>query len=90
MLRTNACIDRNGEPLRHPNSTVQYTHLEFDGCPENTSLKEPIAILLDMATQEIELTEVIDYTVDLRTPDDLSRYFRSHVLKQAQVLYERA
>ncbi len=39
--------------------------------------------LLDMARMERELGELIGYKVDLRTADDLSRYFRQEVLQEA-------
>ena len=45
--------------------------------------------LLGMARLERELSRIVDgRTVDLRTPEDLSRYFRQDVLDQAEVLYE--
>lgn len=52
---------------------------------------EPGAIVtfLDMAGQEIELSDLFKRTVDLRTPDELSRYFRQKVLDTAEKLYER-
>ena len=37
---------------------------------------------------EIELTEKIGRKVDLRTPNELSRYFRDKVVKSASVQYE--
>jgi len=36
---------------------------------------------------EIELTEILGRKVDLRTPEDLSRYFRQKVLDLALVQY---
>jgi uncharacterized protein len=39
--------------------------------------------LLDMARMERELGELIGFKVDLRTADDLSRYFRHEVLQEA-------
>lgn len=36
---------------------------------------------------EIELSEILGRKVDLRTPADLSRYFRQDVLKLAEVQY---
>ena len=45
--------------------------------------------LLDMAQQEIELSELIGRKVDLRTPNELSRYFRQRVIDEAVTLYER-
>ncbi len=42
---------------------------------------------LGMAQIEAELTEMLGRRVDLRTPSELSRYFRSDVLASAKVLY---
>lgn len=42
---------------------------------------------LGMAKIEAELAEVLGMRVDLRTPSELSRYFRSDVLASARVLY---
>ena len=39
--------------------------------------------LLDMAHMERELSDLIGFKVDLRTAEDLSRYFRQEVLDQA-------
>ena len=43
----------------------------------------------DMALMEIELSQIMGYKVDLRTPNELSRYFRQKVVDTALVLYER-
>jgi predicted nucleotidyltransferase len=43
--------------------------------------------LIRMAGLEIELSEIVGRKVDLRTAEDLSRYFRQEVLKSAQVQY---
>jgi len=43
--------------------------------------------LLQLATIERELSELMGRKVDLRTPAELSRYFRDDVLRQAQVQY---
>ncbi len=43
--------------------------------------------LFDLAGMEIELSELIDRKVDLRTPAELSRYFRKDVMKKARVEY---
>jgi uncharacterized protein len=43
--------------------------------------------LLDVAGMEIELTEMLGRKVDLRTAQDLSRYFRDEVVAQAEVRY---
>ena len=46
--------------------------------------------LFDISRMEIELSETIGRKVDLRTPEDLSRYFREEVPKSAEVHYEEA
>lgn len=43
--------------------------------------------LLDMARMEDELSSAVGRRVDLRTPEDLSRYFRDAVLREARVQY---
>ncbi|MFP4501876.1 MAG: nucleotidyltransferase family protein [Candidatus Hydrogenedentota bacterium] len=43
--------------------------------------------LLTMAGLEIELSEMLGRKVDLRTPGDLSRYFRDEVVKEAVPQY---
>jgi len=42
---------------------------------------------LKLAGIEIELTKMIGRKVDLRTPAELSRYFRNDVLEKARVEY---
>lgn len=49
--------------------------------------KDHIPGLLDFARMENELTEMIGRKVDLRTPAELSRYFRGDVLSKARVEY---
>lgn len=44
--------------------------------------------LLDMARMERELGELIGFDVDLRTAEDLSRYFRQEVLSEAVDLHD--
>lgn len=44
--------------------------------------------LITLAGMEIELSDKLGRKVDLRTPGDLSRYFREEVLRQAEVKYE--
>jgi predicted nucleotidyltransferase len=44
---------------------------------------------LDMAGMEIELTRIIGRKVDLRTPQELSPYFRDKVMRAAELLYEQ-
>lgn len=47
-----------------------------------------IPSLLGMARMERELSEIFGgRKVDLRTPEDLSRYFRQQVLAEAEVQY---
>lgn len=46
--------------------------------------------LLGMAGMELELSDLFGgRNVDLRTPEDLSRYFRAAVLEEAEVQYVR-
>ena len=45
--------------------------------------------LLGIAGMELELGEMFGRKVDLRTPEDLSRYFRQSVLDEAQLQYAR-
>ncbi|MCD4687456.1 MAG: nucleotidyltransferase family protein [Anaerolineae bacterium] len=45
--------------------------------------------LITLAGMEIELSTLLGRKVDLRTPGDLSRYFRDDVLSHAQVQYEQ-
>jgi uncharacterized protein len=51
--------------------------------------REAVITYLDMARMEIELTEIVGRKVDLRTPQELSRYFREKVIRTAELLYER-
>lgn len=43
--------------------------------------------LFKLAGIEIELSNLIGRKVDLRTPQDLSRYFRQEVIESAEVQY---
>jgi hypothetical protein len=43
--------------------------------------------LLGMAGLEIELSEMLGRKVDLRTPRDLSRYFRDEVVRTSEVQF---
>lgn len=61
-----------------PNSDIDIL-VEFE--PEH------IPSLLGMARLERELSYLLGRKVDLRTPEDLSRYFREEVLKEAEVQY---
>ena len=70
-----------GSALRgelRPDSDVDIL-VEFD--------KDHMPGLFDIAGMEIDLTEIFSRKVDLRTPDELSRYFRDDVLKKAKVEY---
>jgi uncharacterized protein len=44
---------------------------------------------LDLARMEQELSTMMGRKVDLRTPEELSRYFRERVLNEALLQYER-
>mgnify|MGYP006449065329 CR=1 FL=1 len=44
---------------------------------------------LAIITIEDELSQIINWQTDLRTPNDLSRYFREEVMKEALVIYEQ-
>lgn len=44
----------------------------------------------DIVTMQDELSEMFGRVVDLRTPEELSRYFRDEVLAEAEVQYEQA
>ncbi len=70
-----------GSALRdelRPDSDIDIL-VEFD--------KKHIPGLMDLAGMEIELAGIIGKKVDLRTPDELSRYFRDEVLSNAKVEY---
>lgn len=43
---------------------------------------------ITLAGMEIELTKMLGRKADLRTPRDLSRYFRDQVVNTAEVQYE--
>ena len=43
---------------------------------------------MGMAGMEIELSKMVGRKVDLRTPSELSDYFRNEVLSKAEVQYE--
>jgi len=45
--------------------------------------------LITLAGMEIELSRIVGRTVDMRTPGDLSRYFRQEVLDSAEAQYVR-
>jgi hypothetical protein len=43
--------------------------------------------LLDLVDMETELSQIIGRKVDMRTPEDLSEYFRDAVTRTAKVQY---
>jgi len=45
--------------------------------------------LLRMAGLELELSAMLERKVDLRTPADLSRYFRDEVVRTSEVQYAK-
>jgi uncharacterized protein len=49
--------------------------------------KKHIPSLFDIVDMEEELTSIVGRKVDLKTPEDLSRYFRDEVLSHARILY---
>jgi uncharacterized protein len=62
-----------------PESDIDFL-VEFDS--------DHIPTFFDVAGMEMELSEVLGgRKVDLRTPQDLSRYFRDQVVAEAQVQY---
>lgn len=62
-----------------PNSDIDFL-VEFD--PDH------VTTLLDIAGMELELSAILNgRKVDLRTPGDLSRYFREEVVAGAEVQY---
>ncbi len=46
--------------------------------------------LIRLAGMEIELTELLGRKVDMRTPQDLSRYFRQEIIDMAELQYAEA
>lgn len=50
---------------------------------------EPSAVvgLIGLAGMELELSEILGRKADLRTPAELSRYFRDQVVAAAEVQY---
>ena len=69
-----------GETFR-PDSDVDVL-VEFE--PEH------VPGLLALAGMEIELSELLGRKADVRTAEDLSRYFRDEVVAKAQLLYAAA
>ncbi len=48
---------------------------------------EHVPSLFDVVGMEEELSEILGRKADMRTPRDLSRYFRDEVVRTAQVQY---
>ena len=48
---------------------------------------EHIPTLFDVASMERELSEILGRKADMRTPRDLSRFFRDEVVRNALVQY---
>ncbi|MCJ7778347.1 MAG: nucleotidyltransferase family protein [Sedimentisphaerales bacterium] len=44
--------------------------------------------LFSIVRMEMELAEMLGRKVDLRTPEDLSQYFRDEVVRNAQIQYQ--
>lgn len=61
-----------------PSSDIDFL-VEFD--------REARVSLLDVGGMMMELRELMGRDVDLRTPEDLSPYFRDTVRREAKVLY---
>jgi len=49
--------------------------------------RDAVVTLLDMSRMEDELAQTLGRSVDLRAPQELSRYFRDQVLASAAVQY---
>lgn len=49
--------------------------------------KKNIPHLFNLIRMESELSDIIGYPVDLKTPNDLSPYFRDDVLAKAKAIY---
>ncbi len=49
--------------------------------------RKHIPSLFDLVDMEEELSSIIGRKVDLKTPEDLSRYFRDDVLAHAKIVY---
>lgn len=49
--------------------------------------KKHVPHLFSMIGMESELSDIIGYPVDLKTPNDLSPYFRDDVVTKAKTIY---
>lgn len=69
------------------------SHLHDDARPDSDIdllvqfLPDAHPSLFDIGGMVMELREMLGRDVDLRTPEDLSPYFRNHVLREARLLY---
>ena len=61
-----------------PDSDIDFL-VEFD--PDH------IPGLIKLSGMEVELSEILGHKVDLRTPNDLSVYFRDDVIKESEIQY---
>lgn len=50
--------------------------------------REHTPTLFDLVDMETELSSIVGRSVDLKTPNDLSPYFRDEVLANAATIYE--
>lgn len=74
-----------GSVLRHEDRAESDVDLLAEFEPHATPT------LLDIASIELELSQLLGgRRVDLRTKQDLSRYFRNEVMREAEVQYETA
>lgn len=64
-----------------PNSDIDFL-VEFE--PEKTPS------LFTLVNLEYELTDIVGRKADLRTPEDLSCYFRNEVVEEARPLYVKS
>jgi hypothetical protein len=51
-------------------------------------MPDTVITLLDMAQQELDLSNIVGHKVDLRTANELSPYFRQDVIDRAMLIYE--
>ncbi len=49
--------------------------------------KEHIPTLFGIVDMEFELADLLGWPVDLKTPEDLSPYFRNDVINHAKIIY---
>ena len=71
-----------GSVLRDDFTSTSDLDILFEYHPEH------IPTYLKIAAWEIELTDLFNRQVDLRTPAELSKYFRQEVLNEAVICYD--